>query len=79
MSEIDFNIPANVLWHAQVPPAGQLEGGETRHFDRLAAAIRFVRDEIPDDQRYSAWITTDAGSLTIEEIERLYDQLPDGY
>ena len=35
-------------------------------------AIQFIMEDLPDDVRGTAWITTDDGSLTIEEIDQLW-------
>jgi hypothetical protein len=75
MSEIDLDQPANVLWHSRVPPQGAVDHGETRHFDSLRKAIRYVMEEIPEGVRGTAWITTDSGSIQIAEIEALYKRL----
>ena len=76
IASFDLNQAANVLWFAAPPPPGDaIFGGETRHFESATAAIRFVMEELTDFPHTSARITTDAGSLTLEEITILYSQL----
>jgi hypothetical protein len=58
------------------PPDGVVVGADPLPFLRLEDAIKFVMEHIPPEQRGTAWITTDDGSLHIEEIERIYRTLP---
>jgi hypothetical protein len=72
---VDLRQSANVMWFAHVPKPGAVEGGEKRHFSDLEDAIRFVMEGIRADMRGTAWITTDSGSLSYEDIEKLYQDL----
>jgi hypothetical protein len=76
LANFDLNQPATVHWFATPPPPGtDTFGGETRHFESVTDAIRFVMEELTEAPHASAWITTDAGSLTLVEITLLYSKL----
>jgi hypothetical protein len=45
--------------------------GHARHFDSLRRAIDFEMHELTIAGRTNAWITTENGNLTIQQIERL--------
>jgi hypothetical protein len=77
LSTFDFNQPANVLWWAAplLSHAAIFEG-ETRHFDSVTKAIRFVMEELTDSfPQSTAWIQTDAGPIELEQIRQLYSEL----
>jgi hypothetical protein len=76
LANFDLNQPATVHWFATPPPAGTATfSSETRHFESVTDAIRFVMEELTEAPHASAWITTDAGSLTLVEITLLYSRL----
>jgi hypothetical protein len=76
LANFDLNQPATGHWFATPPPPGtDTFGGETRHFDSVTDAIRFVMEELTEAPHASAWITTGAGSLTLDEITILYSKL----
>jgi hypothetical protein len=75
--DIDLNQSADVLWlpiNSGAPPEGII-GGEQRHFPSLREAILFIMETLPLESRATARITLSAGSLTIEEIELLYQAI----
>jgi 6,7-dimethyl-8-ribityllumazine synthase len=74
---VRLDQPANALWLETPAPSAAVAGGETRHFDTVMNAISFIMEDLPADVRGSAWITTDDGSLTIEEIEQLWESQTD--
>jgi hypothetical protein len=75
MGSIDLNQPANALWTPAggFAPPGQIGGGQTRAFESVSNAVRFVMEELSPDDRSTAWITTDQGSLRPQEIQALYE------
>jgi hypothetical protein len=75
MASIELNQPANALWipAGGLAPPGQIGGGQTRSFESVSNAIRFIMEELSPDDRSTAWITTDHGSLTLQEIQALYN------
>lgn len=76
LANFDLNQPASVVWFATPPPRGIATiGSETRHFGSATEAIRFVMEELTEAPHASAWINTDAGSLTLDEITILYSKL----
>jgi hypothetical protein len=75
LANFDLNQPAIVHWFATPPPGTDPLGGETRHFESVTDAIRFVMEELTEAPHASAWITTDAGSLALDEITILYSRL----
>ena len=76
LANFDLNQPATVHWFATPPPPDTATvGGQTRHFNSATDAIRFVMEELTEAPHASAWITTDAGSLTLDEITILYSKL----
>jgi hypothetical protein len=76
LANFDLNQPATVHWFATPQPPGTATvGDETRPFESATDAIRFVMEELTEAPHASAWITTDAGSLTLDEITILYSRL----
>jgi hypothetical protein len=75
LANFDLNQSATVHWFATPPPPGPVGGEERRHFESATDAIRFVMGELTEAPHASAWITTDAGSLALDEIIILYSQL----
>jgi hypothetical protein len=75
--DIDLDHSADVLWlpsKTGLPPEGII-GEEQRHFASLREALIFVMETLPLESRATARITLSAGSLTIEEIELLYQAI----
>jgi hypothetical protein len=56
--------PADAIWIV-----GDVQ---RRSFGSVTDAACFVMEEIAEPHRASAWITTDNGSLTTEQIKQLY-------
>jgi len=56
----------------EVPKAKPDWGGHERHFESLPRAIYFVMQELTIAGRANAWIRTEDGNLTIEQIEKLH-------
>jgi hypothetical protein len=75
MTSIDLNQPANALWipAGGVAPSGQIGGGQSRSFESVSNAVKFVMEELSPADRSTAWLTTDQGSLTLSEIQALYE------
>jgi hypothetical protein len=70
---VKLDQPADVHWMPadQVSEAKPDWGGHERHFGSLRRAIDFVMHELTIAGRANAWITTESGNLTIEQIEKL--------
>jgi len=75
IEKIALDQPANAMWIPEIGPPGMIGGGETRHFDSVDNAVRFVMEELLFEVRATAWITTDEGALPIERIEEIYREL----
>jgi hypothetical protein len=63
---IEPDQPADAVWIV-----GDVQ---RRSFDSVTDAARFVMEEIAEPHRASAWITTENGSLTTEQIKQLYEK-----
>lgn len=76
--DVDLSQPADALW-IPIPPVtgGQIGGGEKQHFGNLREAILFIAEELEPRLRGTAWITTAAGSFTIDEIMEIHRQIRD--
>jgi hypothetical protein len=70
---VKLDLPADVHWMPadQVSEARPDWGGHERHFESLRRAVDFVMQELTIAGRANAWITTEDGNLTIEQIEKL--------
>ena len=70
---VKLDLPADVHWMPadQVSEARPDWGGYERHFESLRKAVDFVMQELTIAGRANAWITTEDGNLTIEQIEKL--------
>jgi hypothetical protein len=70
---VKLDVPADVHWIPadEVSQATPDWGGHERHFESLRRAIDFVMQELTIAARANAWITTQDGNLTIEQIEKL--------
>lgn len=65
----------NVDTHRLNTPAGAVWGGETKTFNTLRDAIRFVMTELTESDRATAWIAVDGQtSLQIQEIGAIYKE-----
>jgi hypothetical protein len=70
---VKLDRPADVHWMPadQVPEASPDWDGRERHFETLRKAIDFVTHELTIAGRANAWIATEGGNLSIEQIEKL--------
>ena len=70
---VKLDLPADVHWMPadEVGEARPDWRGHERHFQSLRSAIDFVMHELTIAGRTDAWIMTENGNLTIEQIERL--------
>jgi hypothetical protein len=70
---VKLDLPADVHWMPadQVSEARPDWDGHERHFESLRRAVDFVMQELTIAGRANAWITTEDGNLTIEQIEKL--------
>jgi hypothetical protein len=70
---VKLDLPADVHWMPadEVPVARPDWDGHERHFESLRRGIDFVTHELTIAGRANAWITTEDGNLTIEQIEKL--------
>jgi hypothetical protein len=75
--DTDRDQQATVMW-IPLPHDGAFGVGSTRKFDDVPAAIRFIMERLPPEERRTAWIRPVDGSepLKIDVIEKLYPQLP---
>jgi hypothetical protein len=80
MARIAIDQAANALWisSADLAAAGRIGGGRTRHFESVLNAVRFIMEELGPADRATAWITTDEGRITMEEIEAIYKESSSG-
>jgi hypothetical protein len=71
---VKLDLPADVHWMPadEVPESRPDWGGHERHFESLRRAVDFVMQELTIAGRANAWITTEDGNLTIEQIEKLH-------
>ena len=71
---VKLDLPADVHWMPadEVPKSRPDWGGHERHFESLRRAVDFVMQELTTAGRANAWITTEDGNLTIEQIEKLH-------
>jgi hypothetical protein len=71
---VKLDLPADVHWMPadEVREARPDWGGHERHFESLRRAVDFVMQELTIAGRANAWITTEDGNLTIEQIEKLH-------
>ena len=71
---VKLDLPADVHWMPadEVREARPDWGGHERHFESLRRAVDFVMQELTTAGRANAWITTEDGNLTIEQIEKLH-------
>ncbi len=71
---VKLDLPADVHWMPadEVREARPDWGGHERHFESLRRAVDFVMQELTIAGRANAWIATEDGNLTIEQIEKLH-------
>ena len=76
MAKWDLDQAATALWIpvAELPP-DQIGGGQSKMFDELRSAVLFVMDELLPEDRGTAMIQSDQGTVSIEEIEKLYKKI----
>ena len=74
-STVCLDEPATVLWHATLPPEGEVGRAQDRKFARLDDALRFAMQEVPEAVRGTVLVSKDSGDLEIDEIEALYHRL----
>ena len=68
---VKLSQAANVLW-VEGPQPGHEANAQTKHFESVLAAVRFIMEGLPAEFRTTAWVTTEDKSLTIEEIQSLH-------
>jgi hypothetical protein len=74
LEKIDLKASAIVHWRNPLPHEPN-KGDRTRHFTSISNAVRFVMEDLTDFPQSTAWIETDAGDLTYEEIRLLHAKL----
>jgi hypothetical protein len=77
IENINLEQPANVLWWNAPPPAnsGAIFGAETRHFESISNAVRFIMDDLTDFAQSTAWIQTHEGAIQGEQLRELCSKL----
>lgn len=76
MSGLDLDQKATAMWFDAPAPPGGIAGANTRPFDTLEGAVRFIMEELPPLQRGLASIRAGGDTIDIEEIEAIFRQLP---
>jgi hypothetical protein len=74
LEKLDLTIPAIVHWRNPLPHEPN-KGDRKRRFTSIVNAVRFVMEDLTDFPQSTAWITTDSGDLTYEEIRLLHAKL----
>jgi hypothetical protein len=70
MSKFDYNAPAELFPSRNRKIANKVK---YRRFDKVADAIRFAVEELPEPQLLGAYIEIDEERLSHKEIQALYD------
>ena len=71
----DLDEQASVDWILvpERPQDGVIYGGQSRAFESVRNAIRFVMEKMPPHQRTTAHVRTDSGrTYRFDEIVRIY-------
>jgi hypothetical protein len=74
-AELDLDEQASADWMLvpERPQDGVIYGGQSRAFESVRNAIRFVMEKIPSHQRATAHVRTDSGhTYRFDEIVRIY-------
>jgi hypothetical protein len=74
LDKIDLTAPAVVYWRNPSPHQPN-KGERERRFTSISNAIRFVMEDLSDFPQSTAWISTDSGDLTYQEIRLLHAKL----
>jgi hypothetical protein len=74
---VTLNFDAEATLYLGLPEDGERLQirRDTRHFPRLADAIRFAADEMPNDRRYGAYIESAGTKLEWHQIVETRKQL----